>query len=118
MQGKDFSERCLGFDFFSYDTKKLINVPFYIFPPKNVLTMVAKHLWQYYQHHEWMLIFHSFGEIPPSVAPLLTLNVIQTTLEKASTVVPAEKQLKIGDEIHWGFLNRKPAQTLVLIHKI
>ena len=116
--GKDFSDRCIGFDFFSFDPKKLLNVPFYVFPPKNVLTMVAKHLWQFYQQHEWMLIFHSFGEIPPAIAPLLKLNITKFNLDPASTVVPAEKQLKIGDELHWGFLNRKPAQTVVIIHTI
>ena len=79
--------------------------------------MVAKHLWQFYSQHEWMLIFHSFGELPPAIAPLLRLNVIQKELKEACTVVPAEKQLKIGEELHWGFLNRKPAKTLILIHK-
>ena len=80
--------------------------------------MAAHHLWRYYQRHDWMLIFHSFGEIPAAVAPLLKLqNVTKIALEELSTVVPAEKQLKIGDEIHWGFRNKKPAQTYCLIHR-
>ena len=80
--------------------------------------MAAHHLWQYYQQHDWMLIFHSFGEIPASVAPLLKLNVTKTALEDHLTVIPAEKQLKIGDEVHWGFKNRKPAATFCLIHRV
>ena len=79
--------------------------------------MTAQHLWKYYQKHEWLLIFHSFGDIPPAVAPLLKLKVTKVKLEEMSTIVPAEKQLKIGDEIHWGFLNRKPAATFALFHK-
>ena len=79
--------------------------------------MAAHHLWRYYQRHDWMLIFHSFGEIPASIAPLLKLKVTKIALDKELTVVPAEKQLKIGDEIHWGFKNRKPAQTFCLIHR-
>ena len=79
--------------------------------------MAAHHLWRYYQRHDWMLIFHSFGEIPAAIAPLLKLNVTKIALDKELTVVPAEKQLKIGDEIHWGFKNRKPAQTFCLIHR-
>ena len=80
--------------------------------------MVAQHLWRFYKAHEWMLVFHSFGELPPAVAPLLRLNVTQSVIDEHQTVVPAEKQLLIGDEKHWGFINRKPAQTLVLVHKI
>ena len=80
--------------------------------------MVANHLWKFFQNHEWMLVFHSFGELPPAVAPLLRLNVIQAQFDGPVTIVPAEKRLIIGEEVHWGFLNRKPAKTLILIHKI
>lgn len=65
-----------------------------------------------------MLIFHSFGELPPAIAPLLRLNITQIEFDGPVTVVPAEKRLEIGEEVHWGFLNRKPAKTLILIHRI
>ena len=80
--------------------------------------MTAHHLWRFYQKHEWMLIFHSFGEIPAAIAPLLKLYVTKVKLDEHLTVVPAEKQLKVGDEIHWGFLNRIPAATFCLIHRV
>ena len=115
--GKDTSGRCLGFDFFSYPPVKLLNTPFYIFPPKNILTAVGHHLWCYYRKHEWMLVFHSFGDFPPSIAPLLQIAT-KIELEPASTIVPAEKRLLIGGEVHWGFQNRKPEKTFVLIHRV
>ena len=80
--------------------------------------MVANHLWKFFRNHEWMLVFHTFGELPPAIAPLLRLNVTQLELEGPMTIVPAEKKLFIGDEVHWGFINRKPSKTLVLIHRI
>ena len=94
----------------------MLDKPFYIFPPKNILTSVAHHLWKYYKQHHWLLVFHSFGDLPPAIAPLLGPNTKQITLDSPITVVPAEKKLVIGDETHWGFINRKPAQTLALIH--
>ena len=115
--GKDSDPRCIGYDFFSYDPVKLKGIPFYIFPPKNVVFNTAQHLWKYYMKHEWIFIFHSFGELPATIAPLLK-HVQKVNLDTPSSIVPAEKQLKVGDELHWGFWNRKPAQTIALIHKI
>ena len=65
-----------------------------------------------------MLVFHTFGEIPPAIAPLLRLNVKKVQLDDIITIIPAEKRLVVGDEVHWGFINRKPAQTFALIHKV
>ena len=116
--GKDFSDRCLAFDFFSYPPSKLESIPFYIFPPKNVFPLVAAHLWKFYMKHEWMLVFHSFGDFPSCVAPFLKhKNILKLELESAFTIVPAEKKLLVGEEVHWGFRNRKPAKTFVLIHR-
>ena len=115
--GKDKNEKCLAFDFFSYKPSNLAGLPFYIFPPKNILSRVANHLLKYYQSHDWLLIFHSFGELPPTIAPLLMLNVTKHKLDKESTIVPAEKRLIIGEEVHWGFVNRKPAETIAILHK-
>ena len=112
--GRDFSEKCIAYDFFSYPPSKLKNIPFYIFPPKNILNSTAHHLWCYYKDHEWMLVFHSFGDIPPAIAPLLKITE-KVELTGMATVVPAEKQLKIGEELHWGFKNNKPAKTFALI---
>ena len=80
--------------------------------------MTAAHLDRYYKKHEWMLLFHSFGDIPSAVAPLLLGNVTKIELDPASTIVPAEKRLIIGEETHWGFKNRKPAKTFALIKRL
>ena len=117
--GKDFSPRCLGFDFFSYPPAKLQSIPFYIFPPKNILNATVNHLWRYYRTHNWMLVFHSFGDFPTAVAPFLKdKNTVTLELQDAFTIVPAEKRMFVGEEVHWGFQNKKPAKTFVMIHKI
>ena len=105
----------MGFDFFSLNPEMLANLPFYIFPPKNILNTVASHLWKFYGDHQWMLIFHSFGDLPPAIAPLLNFRHKLVKLESEITVVPAEKKLIIENDIHWGFKNRKPAQTFAFV---
>ena len=115
--GKDLNTRCIGYDFFSYDPSKLLSKMIYVFPPKNVVAATAQHLWSFYMKHEWIFIFHTFGDIPPAVAPLLK-HTTKISLDNPSTIVPAEKRMEIGEETHWGFWNRKPAQTYALIHKL
>ena len=115
--GKDLNPRCLAYDFFSYPPNKLESIPFYCFPPKNILAPVVNHLWRFYLKHDWMLVFHSFGEYPSCVAPLLQMdNIRKLDLGEFYTVVPAEKRIIIGEETHWGFRNRKIAKTFVFIH--
>ena len=67
--------------------------------------------------HEWIFVFHTFGDFPPAIAPLLK-HTIKVPLDKPCTIVPAEKRMMVGEETHWGFWNQKPAQTYVLIHKL
>ena len=66
-----------------------------------------------------MLVFHSFGDFPTAVAPFLKdKNTVTLELQDAFTIVPAEKRMFVGEEMHWGFQNKKPAKTFVMIHKI
>ena len=114
--GLEETPGCIGFDFFSVNPNLFRHQVLYAFPPKNIINKVATHLDRFYRKHKFLLIFHSFAEMPIGIAPLLkraTLNKIEI-----KTVIPAETELFIDNQKHWGFLNRKPKATYALCHLI
>ena len=107
---------CIGFDFFSVNPNLFRNQVLFAFPPKNIINKVATHLDRFYKKHRFILIFHSFAEMPIGIAPLLKRASLQKVDIK--TVIPAETELFIDGTKHWGFLNRKPKATFAVCHLI
>ena len=99
---------CIGFDFFSLNPKLVKSEVLYLFPPKNILSKVVTHLTRYYRTHKWVLVYHQFGEIPFAIPKIKSLQNRELKVHGPRTVIPAEFQLMIENQMLYGFWNRKP----------
>ena len=115
--GLSSHEKCIGFDFFSMNPDRLFDEILYIFPPKNLLTKVIAHIVRYYTTQRMVLVYHQFNEVPMAIPKLTTLKTRDLVFREPRTIIPAEFQLKIENQLFYGFWNRKPkALKLVAIN--
>ena len=101
-------KNCIGFDFFSTNPQKLRTEILYCFPPKNILNKVVTHLVRYYKKHKWILVYHQFNEVPFAIPKLRFLQTKERKIRGPRTIIPAEFQLKIEEQLFYGFWNQKP----------
>ena len=104
---------CVGFDFFCMNPMKLKGQILYAFPPKNILNKAISHLTQFYKSHKVVLMFHIFNEWPAATPKLVQLGAEFHKIGQGVTIVPAEFQLKFEGQMHYGFWNEKPKQTVI-----
>ena len=107
---------CIGFDFFGLNPNLIKSQVLFAFPPKNIINKVATHLDRFYKKHKFILLFHSFAEMPIGIAPLLKRGSLKKV--NVRTIIPAETELMFDDHKHWGFINRKPKATYALCHLV
>ena len=105
---------CIGFDFFSTDPRKLAKETLFIFPPKNLLTKTVMHIVRYYTTHRMVLVYHQFNEIPLAIPYLANFQQRTLDFNKPRTIIPAEFQLKIQEQLFYGFWNRKAKMLKIL----
>ena len=105
---------CIGFDFFSTDPRKLQKEVLFLFPPKNLLTKTIMHIVRYYTTHKMVLVYHQFNEVPMAVPYLKEFRQRSLVFKEPRTIIPAEFQLKIQDQLFYGFWNRKAKGLNVL----
>lgn len=113
----------IGYDFLNLDEKQLVNEKLYCFPPKNMLIYVLNHLWLYYKDTKFILLYHSFQEIPLGLERFLNLKTCsnQTVSNKmAVTYFPSEsihvidldgRRMKIN-----GTPNVRPKAIMMLVN--
>ena len=90
-----------------------------MFPPKRFVNRVAAHLAKYWMHAEFMLIFHAIGELPLSVANILSLGARIYPLSDINvSIIPAEKRLVIKDQVFMGFWNTRDKSSFAIINKV
>ena len=113
--GLDLHPDCIAYDFFSVDPKSLLADILWIFPPKNLIQQAMAHLARHYKNHRWLLVFHSFGEMPLGLPALLQLGGKLTKFHRfPATIVPAEKKLVFENQEFWGIWNDKVRATKIL----
>ena len=113
--GLNSDPNCISFDFFSMTPKLLKNEIAWIFPPKNLIDQVTAHLGRYYQNHRYILIFHSFGELPHGIPMLLEQGGKLSKFPRfPASIIPAEKQLIFRDKLFYGIWNDKVKATKIL----
>ena len=113
--GLHSDQNCIAFDFFSVNPEKLKNEVLWVFPPKNMIQQTMAHLLRYYRYHKFLLIFHSFGETPLGLPPLLEAGgKISNFPRFPASIVPAEKKLVYEGQEYWGFWNDKVKATKII----
>ena len=66
-------------------------------------------------NHRFILVFHSFGEMPLGIPSLLQNGgKLQNFTRFPATIVPAEKQLHFRNQLFYGFWNDKVQATKML----
>ena len=105
---------CIGFDFFSMDPEKMKGEILYVFPPKNMLTKTIMHLVRYYTTSKIVLVYHQFNEVPMAVPHLSVFSQRSIQFNQPRTIIPAEFQLRIKEQLFYGFWNKK-AKALKII---
>ena len=112
--GLSSHKKCIAFDFFSINPEYLLQEVLYIFPPKNLLTKVVSHIVRYYTTHQIVLVYHQFNEVPMAIPKLDGLRKREIIFREPRTIIPAEFQLKIEDQLFYGFWNRKAKALKIL----
>ena len=112
--GLSKNKGCIGFDFFSTDPRLLAREVLYIFPPKNLLTKTVMHLVRYYPAQKMILVYHQFNEVPMVIPHLSGMKQRVLEYNEPRTIIPAEFQLKIHDQLFYGFWNRKAKALKIL----
>ena len=106
---------CIAFDFFSASPKMLKLEILWCFPPKNLINQTISHLTKYFLNHRFILIFHSFGELPMGIPNLLQKGGKLVNFSRfPATIIPAEKQLLFRNQLFYGFWNDKIRATKML----
>ena len=105
---------CISFDFFSTNPEKLKNEVLFVFPPKNLITKTIMHLVRYYENHQIVLVYHQFNEIPMGIPHLAGFKQRKLEFYEPRTIIPAEFQLKIEDQLFYGFWNKKAKALKIL----
>ena len=102
-------------DFFQTSHSNLRNELLYLFPPKQCLNRVLK--WAHTTDMQFILIFHVFDAWPLGFGKLKSkenIRCYQLPVDFAFTIIPAEKEVKIGEVIYRGFLNKRAKQTVIV----
>ena len=105
---------CISFDFFSTNPEKLKKEILYVFPPKNLLTKTVMHLVRYYAKHKIVLVYHQFNEVPMAIPHLSGFQKRYLHFKKPRTIIPAEFQLTINNQLFYGFWNKKAKALKIL----
>ena len=106
---------CVAFDFFTVKPSALESEILWIFPPKNLINQTIAHLVRYFRKHRFLLVFHSFGEIPLALPSLLDLGGRLHSFSRfPATIIPAEKELIFKTQKFWGIWNEKPRATKIV----
>ena len=117
--GLSADPNCIAFDFFSTSPSELLNEILWIFPPKNLIDQTSAHLARYYKKHRYILVFHSFGEVPHGIPTLMQLGGrVKAFSQFPVSIVPAEKQLMFEGQRFYGFWNDKTRATKMLCMNI
>ena len=111
--------KCIGSDFFAFNPEGYKNETMYIFPPKTITTKVAIHLAKYYQQIKYIMIFHSFMELPLGLETLITQGVTMLEWdEEKISIIPSEHKLEYNNKIYAGNWNERNKVTYILLNKI
>ena len=54
-----------------------------------------------------ILVYHQFNEVPMAIPKMDGLKKRECTYREPRTIIPAEFQLKIEEQLFYGFWNRK-----------
>ena len=120
---------CIGFDFLNTDPKMLSNHSLFIFPPKNIVTKTAVHVFKHFKNTKFIFLFHKIFELPMGCEKLLSLP--NTKLVKLApsehsknvlTFFPSEKRVTLllpngQDYLILGTPNTRPRATYAIINK-
>lgn len=120
---------CVGFDFLNTNPKLLSNNSLFIFPPKNIVTKTAVHIFKHFKNTKFIFLFHKIFELPMGCEKLLTLP--NTRLVKLApseysknvlTFFPSEKRVTLmlpngQDYLILGTPNTRPRATYAIINK-
>ena len=126
---KIHNSHCIGFDFLNINPAKFINKSLFIFPPKNIVTKTAVHIFKHFKNNKFIFLFHKIYELPMGCEKLLTLP--NTKLVKLAplddnknvvTFFPSEKKVFLksyNGEKHLilGTPNTRPRATYAIINK-
>ena len=119
---------CVGFDFLNTNPKPFINKSLFIFPPKNIITKTAVHVFKHYKNTKFIFLFHKFYELPMGCDKLLTLPNTKLVklapregLNNVITFFPSEKRvtLLLPNGEKYGILgtpNTRPRATYAIIN--
>ena len=72
------------------------------------------HIVRYYTTHKMVLVYHQFNEVPMAVPYLKEFRQRSLVFKEPRTIIPAEFQLTIRDQLFYGFWNRKAKVLKVL----
>ena len=109
----------IGCNFFAQKRADLSNETLYIFPPKRFNNKVAAHLGNYFMDVPFLFIFHAIGELPMSIANLVSKGAKLYELSDINvSIIPAEKRLEVNNKVFMGFWNTKSKSTYAIVNKI
>ena len=123
------SPNCIAFDFLNTKPKLLLNKSLFIFPPKNIVSKAAVHVFKHFKATRFIFLFHKIFELPMGCDKLLTLP--NTKLVKLApldgnnnviTFFPSEKRVTLllpNNEKYLilGTPNTRPRATYAIINK-
>ena len=72
------------------------------------------HLVRFYSTHKIVLVYHQFNEVPMAIPHLSDFKQRHLHLRQPRTIIPAEFQLKIQDQLFYGFWNKKAKALKIL----
>ena len=115
----DDINKCIGCDFFAFNPNRYKSKIMYIFPPKSITTKVAIHLAKYYQKIKYIMIFHSFMELPLGLEMLINqgATLLEWDEEKIS-IIPSENKLEYENQVYTGKWNERNKITYILLNNL